>query len=210
MRPRVVVPWRGAPELVEGFAAFTARATGVIVLDPETDVEAVLPIWDRDGWSVVPQPRPFSYASACNAGIGIPTNSERPIVVLNSDVVGPPEVMDMISAEVEGGRLYGPSMMAQSAFGVSVPYIEGWCVAATADTWRVLGMFDAEYAGAFWEDTDLGLKALQRGVVLVKRPWPVRHLGGHTASSVIGAFDHAPDNEARWRRKACRWVDGAQ
>jgi hypothetical protein len=102
--------------------------------------------------------------------------------------------------------LYGPSLQQQLVAGVALPYLEGWCVAATRATWNNLlvdrgsglkdGPWDAAaYPGPYWEDNDLCLRALEAGVGLVQTAWPIQHKGGRTAGSLARWAESFAANE---------------
>jgi hypothetical protein len=41
-----------------------------------------------------------------------------------------------VADDVKDGALYGPSLNQQLVGGRWLPYLEGWCVAATRGTWE--------------------------------------------------------------------------
>ncbi len=60
------------------------------------------------------------------------------IVFLNSDVAGDARFLRAVAADVKDGGLYGPSVGQQLVAGRWLPYVEGWCIAATRATWEKL------------------------------------------------------------------------
>ncbi|HEX6293365.1 MAG TPA: CmcI family methyltransferase [Herpetosiphonaceae bacterium] len=121
------------------------------------------------------------------------------IVFLNSDVVPAGDWLGMVAADVRDGALYGPELGQQCVGGRWLPYLSGWCIAATRATWEqlidewnerderhaIVGPWDAiYYPGPYWEDNDLCLRALQAGISLVQTAWPIQHKGGRTAGAL--------------------------
>src|SRR6185437_5660676 len=53
------------------------------------------------------------------------------IVFLNSDIAGDPVWLKLVADDVQDGALYGPSLNQQLVAGRWLPYLEGWCIAAT-------------------------------------------------------------------------------
>ncbi len=62
------------------------------------------------------------------------------IIFLNSDIAGDARFLRAVAADVKDGALYGPSLGQQLVAGRWLPYIEGWCIAATRQTWERLGV----------------------------------------------------------------------
>jgi GT2 family glycosyltransferase len=61
------------------------------------------------------------------------------------------------------------------------PYLEGWLLATTAESWKELGYFDERYAPHIFEDIDLSTTALSLGMQLVPLNNPnLSHAGGGT------------------------------
>jgi len=126
------------------------------------------------------------------------------IVFLNSDIAGDARFLRAVASDVRDGALYGPSLGQKLVAGRWLPYIEGWCIAATRATWEKVGVFwdesgvppeditmpmffpwdAAAYPGPYWEDNDLCLRALQAGLCLIQTAWPIAHKGGRTAGPI--------------------------
>lgn len=58
------------------------------------------------------------------------------IIFLNSDVAPAGPWLEQVAHDVRDGALYGPSLASQLVAGRHIPYLEGWCVAATRGTWE--------------------------------------------------------------------------
>jgi hypothetical protein len=185
-RPRrsvgVITPWIGHHELLPGYLAAVERADYVCVID-NGDAP------DDPRWSSFFQPmEPLGFAESNN--LGMTDMAEDIVVFLNNDVQADPAWLDQIRDDVQDGALYGPSIGTQTLRGVPIPYVEGWCVAATRATWERVGPWDQErFPKPYWEDVELSLRAVMRGVELRRAPWPIRHIGGISTRSVPGAWD---------------------
>lgn len=137
------------------------------------------------------------------------------IVFLNSDVAGDARFLRAVAADVKPGALYGPSMQQQLVAGRWLPYIEGWCIAATRETWDklvlpvvgVMGPWDhISYPGPYWEDNDLCLRALAAGVMLIQTAWPIQHKGGKTAGPLTQHAASIEQNRATFAARAAAFL----
>lgn len=193
----VITPWLHHPELVPGYAAAVEGADQVIVVLNDGD-----PAMFRGHDFLVHQPgNPLGFAAANNRGLAFADGEV--VVFLNNDVEGTGEWLERVRAEVEPGALYGPSDGLREVAGVRVPYLEGWCIAATSETWGALGGWDAEaYPGMYWEDVDLSFRAMVAGVRLVRTAgWRLRHLSNTTSATTPGAYDHSARNAATFEAR---------
>ena len=191
----VITPWYGDTyQLIEAYARAVAGAAVVAVdnATPEATAEALKAM----PWHVLRLTENAGFAGGNNIGYHAIFGEAQPsdvVVFLNSDVALP-EQGDFIASvahDVKHGALYGPSLQAQLVAGRFLPYLEGWCIAATVQTWEQiaydyqLGPWDADgFPGPYWEDNDLCLRALSAGVSLVQTNWPIVHLGGRSAGSL--------------------------
>lgn len=182
----LVTCWlNGVETLLADYATATAGAE-IVTVDNGSDPA------DADALRAFTEPRGVYLRNDQNAGFaggnnqGYQAATGDVIVFLNSDIAGDPAWLRAVAAEVRDGALYGPSLAQQLVAGVALPYLEGWCLAATRATWeRLGGPWDAaRYPGPYWEDNDLCLRALAAGVALVQTAWPVQHKGGRTAGSL--------------------------
>ena len=202
-RISVVTPFYGpnSPALLPDYIG-AVRGAEVIAVDngsPAEAREAIRQAAADHGW--------FHLINDHNAGFaggntqGYKAASGDVIVFLNSDVAAPPAFLRAVAADVRDGALYGPALAHQLVYGMWVPYLEGWCVAATRATWERInagsGPWDAEaYPGPYWEDNDLCLRAAQAGISLVHTQWPVHHKGGQSAGALIKWGDVFERNRA--------------
>ena len=184
----VVTPWLAHPELLPAYAAAVERADHVTIINngpSDMDADFLHP-----GWTVSKANEPTGFAASNNMGLELLPDDIDVVVFLNNDVHGDPAWIDRVREDVKDGALYGPSVGTQTLRGVPIPYVEGWCVAATRDTWETLGGWDAErFPLPYWEDVDLSLRAIRAGFQLCRAPWPIHHLGGVSTNSTPGAWD---------------------
>jgi predicted O-methyltransferase YrrM len=228
MKLSIVTPWygptaQGDNNLLPDFAAAVAGAE-VVVVDNATPPETAAALFDTagaHGWVYLRNETNAGFAGGNNQGYAAATGDI--IIFLNSDIAAPPQFLDAIAHDVRDGALYGPSLQAQLVAGRWLPYLEGWCVAATRATWERLrwldtlpgdkrGPWDADaYPGPYWEDNDLCLRAAEAGVSLIQTTWPIHHKGGRStpglarnaatlernratfAARALAAFDALPD-----------------
>jgi len=184
-RVALITPWIDHTELLPAYAHAVSGADQVIVVlnggDPHN--------FAGFGWYVVGD-RPRGFAESNNYGAQFLLPDIEVVVYLNNDVVGEPDWIERVREDVERGALYGPSIGTQTLRGVPIPYVEGWCVAATRQTWEEIGPWDAErFPLPYWEDVDLSLRAVRSGFGLRRAPWPLHHLGGVSTSTTPGAWD---------------------
>lgn len=180
----VITPWIGHPELLPAYRDAVQRADEVLVVD---NGDAPLAEIGKFANFCTPM-APLGFAASNNHGLDFVTADV--VVFLNNDVQADPAWIDLVREHVEDGALYGPAIGKQTLRGVPIPYVEGWCVAATRATWERVGPWDSErFPKPYWEDVELSLRAIQRGVELRRAPWPIRHIGGVSTRSVAGAWE---------------------
>lgn len=197
-RVSVVTPWLEHPELLEGYAQAVAGADEVIVVLNAGDPDPFI----AQGHVVLHPAAPLGFAASNNEGMKSATGDV--VVFLNNDVVSAGGFIEAVARDVHDGALFGPAIGDASRIVLgngdhvgldapcAIPYVDGWCVAATRATWHALGPgpWDAEaFPKPYWEDVDLSLRAMGRGLGLKRAPWPVRHLGARTAATTPGAMD---------------------
>jgi glycosyltransferase involved in cell wall biosynthesis len=190
----IVSPFKNGIDLLPDYIAATLGAELILIdngSDPETaGALAELP---PDRGVVIRNEANLGFAAANNQGYAKATGDV--IIFLNSDIAGDPAWLKLVADDVKDGALYGPSLGVQLVYGLRIPYIEGWCIAATQATWERLannssvdahaGPWDAEcYPGPYWEDNDLCLRALQQDTALIPTQWPIQHKGGRTAGAL--------------------------
>lgn len=192
----VITPWLDHPELVSAYARAVAGADQVIVVLNGGDPE----MFAGHDFLIHRPGKPLGFAASNNRGLAFADGEV--VVFLNNDVEGDPAWIDQVRAEVGPGALHGPAADHRDVAGVRLPYLEGWCIAATADTWGRLGAWDADaYPGLYWEDVDLSFRAMVAGVRLVQTRWRLRHLSNTTSATTPGAYDHSARNAATFEAR---------
>ena len=190
----IVTPFHNGLDLLPDYDAATQGAQLVIV-DNGSDKDTA------EALRTLPAARGVVLRNETNAGFAAANNqgyarAEGDIIIfLNSDIAGDPVWLKFVADDVKDGALYGPSLNQQLVYGMWLPYIEGWCIAATRATWERLqwheegwriGPWDSiAYPGPYWEDNDLCHRALAAGVALTQTQWPIQHKGGRTAGALI-------------------------
>jgi predicted O-methyltransferase YrrM len=190
----VVTPWYGdTAELLADFRS-AVRGAEVIVIDnatPPATAAALADVAGAEGWVYQRNEQNAGFAGGNNQGYARATGDV--IIFLNSDIAAPPEFLRAVAADVKDGALYGPALQAQLVGGRWLPYLEGWCVAATRATWRKLGTIEDgirgpwdqdAFPGPYWEDNDLCFRAALAGVSLIQTAWPIQHKGGRSAGGL--------------------------
>lgn len=107
-----------------------------------------------------------------------------------------------VLCQSETPSLYCANIGYQHVHGTLVPYAEGWCIAAKTKIWQSIveepwNPWNDHYVGPYWEDNDLSLRAMTRGVFLVHVDLPVVHVSGGTA----GALSHHTTSYEENRRR---------
>ena len=90
-------------------------------------------------------------------------------------------------------------------------YMSGWNITASIDTWKDLvldeysGPFTEEFGQAYFEDTDLGLRAHEKEIQLKIVPCPVHHFGKMTSKKLGTLTLYQPAKEKfinKWDERA--------
>lgn len=193
----IITPWRNHPELLPAYAAAVGTFADVAIVDNSDDENAQLAAAClAHRWTHLPGAPAMSFAESNNYGF---RHTRADIVLfLNNDIEAPAGWLAQVERDVKPGGLYGPSRLPYQIDAQQFVYLEGWCLAATRDTWMDLGGWDQAYPGGYWEDTDLCWRALQLGLTLHKTSWPVKHLGNTTAKDTPGAYAHSQPNYERF------------
>jgi cephalosporin hydroxylase len=177
-----ITPWHGnTAHLIEGYREATAGGA-VVAVDNATPHETMTALQAQTDWRIISNEHNYGFSVANNQGYAALDLQPNDIVCfINSDVRGS-GIADALRGNVRHGALYGPSLQRQLVLGRWLPYLEGWCVAATAQTWRLFGTkpWPEEYTPAYWEDNAVSLRALQRGINLINQQLPIQHLGGQS------------------------------
>jgi glycosyltransferase involved in cell wall biosynthesis len=133
----IVTPFMNGIDLLPDYIAATIGAE-LIFVDNGSDEEmaAALQELPPDRGCVIRNETNLGFAAASNQGYAKATGDI--IVFLNSDIAGDPSWLKLVADDVKDGALYGPSLGVQLVYGLRIPYIEGWCIAATRQTWERL------------------------------------------------------------------------
>lgn len=198
----IVTPWYNCPELIRTYERSHLGAE-VVIVDNGSDAEAAGDIYAmavRMGGLYVRNEHNAKFAEANNQGAQIATSDI--VAFMNNDTEAPPGWVNLMATEVKPGALYGPSKQERMIAGRLLPYIEGYCIAATRDTWERVGWWDAEtFTGMYWEDNDLCYRAIQLGIGLRETNWPVWHRGNYTSSHTAGSYDNSATNLAVFEQR---------
>lgn len=206
----IITPFHNGLDLLPDYEQATLGAE-LIIVDNASDAptaEALRSLPSERG-TVIRNETNRGFAAANNQGYAQAHGDI--IVFLNSDIAGDPAWLTLVADDVKDGALYGPALGQQLVYGRWLPYLEGWCIAATRATWERLGAlwhgpWDAlAYPGPYWEDNDLCFRAAQQGIALHQTHWPIQHKGGRTAGALV---NHAETFEANRATFAAR-VKGA-
>ena len=202
----IITPFSGSTsELIPDFKAAVEGAE-IIIVDNASDGATA------HGLTEFIQPAHYirnatnlGFAAANNQGYAKATGDI--IMFLNSDVAAAPGWLRAVAADVRDGALYGPSLSAQLVAGRHIPYVEGWCIAATRATWDLIGYNDTGrsdalgpwahrlFEGPYWEDNEMCLHALALDIALIQVAWQVQHKGGRTAGPIMRHGESFARNE---------------
>lgn len=212
----IIVPFSGATaHLITDLSTAVQGADEVIIIDNASDEQtatALREVEQYPGGIYIRNDTNIGFAAANNQGYARATGDI--VMFLNSDVVAAQGWLGVVKHDVRDGALYGPGLHQQLVAGRWLPYLEGWCIAATRGTWEKLRIqFDREfrsgvdgrhihtthvdicpwdaaaYPGPYWEDNDLCLRAIQAGIPLIQTRWAhdrmLAHKGGQTAGPIL-------------------------
>lgn len=198
-RVSIITPWHNCPELITSYRRSVAGADEVIIIDNASDGGTAVQLQTL-ATHYIRNDHNAKYAAANNQGAVVASGDI--IVFLNNDVECSFGWLDRVRHDVHDGALYGPSLHERIIAGRILPYIEGYCIAATRDTWKAVGWWDAEtFTGMYWEDNDVCYRAKQAGVSLIQTGWQVWHYGNYTSKKTAGAYDSSETNEAAFIRR---------
>ncbi len=212
----IVTPFLNGLDLLADFEQATIGAELILIdngSDPATaDALASLP---PERGRAIRNETNIGFAAANNQGYAQATGDV--VIFLNSDIAADPVWLKYVADDVKDGALYGPSVNRQLVYGIWLPYVEGWCIAATRATWDRLkapnaivfedgkpdrdvypeGPWDeGHYPGPYWEDNDLCLRALEQNIGLIQTTWPIQHKGGRSAGPLVKHGDTFERNRA--------------
>ena len=203
----VITPFLNGIDLLPDFEHATQGAELILIDNGSgpTTAEALASLPPERG-KVIRNESNIGFAAANNQGYA--ASSGDIIIFLNSDIAGDPAWLKLVADDVKDGALYGPAVQRQLVYGLWLPYIEGWCIAATRATWELLwplerplglncGPWDAlAYPGPYWEDNDLCFRAMEQDISLIQTTWPIQHKGGRSAGPLVAHGDTFERNRA--------------
>lgn len=191
----ILTPWYGtASHFVDGYVKATASPNvAAIAWNNGVDDATLAALSAVQGLHIDGSGRNEGFAGGNAAAFALlpdEVHDDAIVLFLNNDITAPSaEWLERVRADVRHDGLYGPSLQQQLILGRWMPYLEGWCIAATMRTWRRLGgqrAWAADiYLKPYWEDNDLCFRALAKhGMALVQTAWPVQHIGGGTSGNL--------------------------
>ena len=211
-RLSVVTPWLDHPELIPDYETAVKIADEVVIVDNGSDeetAEALVQMLGRLGYPerhlYLRQRENGWFSGPTNEGIRKATGDV--VVAVNNDIKADPSWLSAVRHELTDDGVYGPSSGQRVVDNVSIPYIEGWCVAARRETWQRLGGFDAEaFARPYWEDVDLSFRAMCLGLPLYRTNWFIDHLSNTTSAHTPGAYDHSEQNRLTFEARVREFI----
>ena len=141
----------------------------------------------------------------------------RYLVFLNNDVLFHGPVIERLIQPlrdegflISGVALRRESDLPPSILKTSVPssFLQGWCFAMSAETFRSLGGFD-EALSVYWSDTDFQIRlnckfGVRRNLVSCVADLPLRHLKHQTAHTLQHHRDVWKKDRETFMAKWCR------
>ena len=201
----IITPWFNHSELCDTYERSHSGAQVIIVdngSEPEHAEKIKAMVKRMDGVYIRNKDNRF-FSKANNQGFKRATSDV--VLFLNNDTQSTPNWWKQVERDVKPGGLYGQSTGIRFVTGRSFPYIEGWCIAATKDTWELIGLWPEDLPGLYWEDNILCLQALQSGVHFYAKNWYVQHISNYTSARTKGAYEHSASNQAEFERRAVQW-----
>lgn len=215
MKISIVTPWLNQPQLIPAYEAAVAGAE-VIVVDQASDTEtaaALDAMCERlgNGSRVIHSVVNLRFAAGNNAGLAVATGEI--VCFLNNDVYGdhrrPNHWLTFVERDTPARALSGPSIQSFPVDREPVPYLEGWCLAASRETWQLLGGWDATiYPQAYAEDVDTSWRARILGCELRLARWPIHHIGNVTNDAVPDGYTYADQQRALFTERYRAWKRG--
>lgn len=136
-------------------------------------------------------PENLNFLKACNFGLSKiieRANPEDVIILLSNDVLVRGNIFsDLKEILSQPKKMVGGILLSHDTgwnkFGEKIyPYLEGWLLATTVESWLDLGGgFDEQYSPSDYEDVDISTLALKRGYELIPlNNVNLQHLGAQT------------------------------
>lgn len=187
----------------------------IILIDdasPDPQVKIHLAEWTESmpELNVVSNPKNMHFLRSSNMGLKMACGDIK--ILLSTDVRIAADLGSLVKNilidkpfALIGGRLLLSDTGWNTFDGVTYPYLEGWLLAATSDTWEDLGYFDERYAPFDFEDVDLSTKARSLGFSLIPLNHPkIWHAGGRSIGFSQEREMQTRINMEKFRKK---WID---
>lgn len=132
----------------------------------------------------------LGFGGSMNKGAKIAIkNGADAIVLLSNDVVISGDfvteivtILNQDNSVFIGGQLLDIDTGWNKIGNRVFPYLNGWLLACSSETWLDIGGFDERYKPYDFEDVDISTTAIQKGHKLVElKNQCFRHIGGQTA-----------------------------
>lgn len=134
------------------------------------------------------------YAAAINKAAKIAGDCDWYIVLSNDVVCRGPFINTLENTPTN--YLVGPCL---KKIQDKIPYLEGWCVAASGLVWNTLGGWDEKYMVSSWEDVDFSLTAMKCGFNLAYMPeFPFVHLDQKQRFTLIPDYWQSEDHNIKY------------
>lgn len=181
MTVAIVTPWHGHPELWPDYAEVLAAAHADEVWIVDNGTQPPLE------FSTLYLPENLGFSGGSNAGLHAATTDI--IVFLNNDVsLLSHDWLEVLEDAVEPGVLAGRLRGDPHADvdGITMPYLDGWCLAGMRDDLLELGGFDETLMEpAYYSDNLLCLEARAAGMTLRQAHVGLFHKSGHTSQPAL-------------------------
>lgn len=190
-RITIITPWLNHSDYIEDYEHAVQFADEVIIIDNGSDEKHA-----KNIFALVERLNGIYYRSDENLGfskannIGLDRATGDIIIFLNNDIAANnPEWLMRVRKQIKPLTLYGTSLKAQKLNDEFVEYLEGWCLAATRQTWHLIGGWDESFPHlAYWDDVEICWRAKQKGLPMETVNWQLKHLGGGTSRDMPEAF----------------------
>ncbi len=197
----IVTPWWNHPEFAPDYLTAVSVRNGrdeLVVIDNGSDTPIGLP-----GIRVEQN---LGFSGACN--LGLHNAACDAVLWLNNDVVMTDRGwLEAIRGALEPGVLVGANLRYDrhgDVDGMSLPYLDGWCLAGMRDDLLELGGFDEGFEEpSYFGDNDLCLRARAAGMVLREVRVGLRHLvNGTTDDDIAARVAASTANRERFQARA--------
>ncbi len=173
----VVTPWHEHLELSQDYWAAMRAANNPPVLVIDNGSVPALPC----AWRL---PTNTGFSHACNVGLHLAQTDA--VAFVNNDVApAGPDWLEQLTQALEPGVLVGANLRFDAhadVDNVSLPYLDGWCLAGMREDLLDLGGFDESYdEPSYYGDNDLCFRARMNGMTLREAPVSLIHKTNATA-----------------------------